>query len=102
MENRSEYFKAKRRVVLPLSKRKNLKGMPTEVLKKFLKSQDVYWHGSVLDKSGDLFQPKTVGEIKKAWDSGVFGGKETIRSHSPDRILISWSFRYVLSGGGCL
>jgi len=66
MENRSEYFKAKRRVVLPLSKRKNLKGMPTEVLKKFLKSQDVYWHGSVLDKSGDLFQPKTVGEIKKA------------------------------------
>ena len=65
MEKRSEYFNAKRRVVLPNNKRSRLKEMKSEVLKMFLESQEVFWHGYICDKNGVLFQPKTVGEIKR-------------------------------------
>ena len=65
MEKRSEYFNAKRRVVLPNNKRSRLKEMKSEVLKMFLESQDICWHGYICDKNGILFQPKTVVEIKR-------------------------------------
>jgi len=46
-------------------KRQNLLKMKAEDLKEFLKSQNVYWHGSVLNKKGELFTANAVREIKK-------------------------------------